>query len=102
MADKKLRFDIEANSDEARRALAELRRAFDATLGALKKQQGDVALFKAAQQDAAKLEAQIRSLAKAGGDSGALTATLNECGGFLFEMLGDWLTCWRFCFYCSF
>lgn len=76
MADKKLRFDIEANSDEAKRALAELRSAFDTTLGALKKQQGGIALFKAAQQDAAKLEAQIKKLAKAGGDTTALNTAL--------------------------
>lgn len=76
MADKKLRFDIEANSDAARRALADLRREFDATLGALKKQQGEVALFKAAQQDAAKLERQLNALAKAGGDTTALQASL--------------------------
>lgn len=76
-AKNKLSFDIEANSDQAKRALAELRREFDATLGALKKQQGDIALFKAAQQDAAKLEAQIKRLAKAGGDTSAMTATLN-------------------------
>lgn len=76
MADKKLRFDIEANSDAAKRALAELRREFDTTLGALKKQQGDIALFKAAQQDAARLEAQIKKLAKAGGDTSALNSAL--------------------------
>lgn len=76
MADKKLRFDIEANSDEAKRALAELRSAFDTTLGALKKQQGGIALFKAAQQDAAKLEAQIKKLAKAGGDTTQLNTAL--------------------------
>ena len=76
MADKKLRFDIEANSDEAKRALAELRREFDATMAALKGQQGDIALFKAAQQDAARLEVQIRKLAKAGGDTSALETTL--------------------------
>ena len=76
MADKKLRFDIEANSDEAKRALAQLRREFDATLAALKGQQGDVALFKAATQDAAKLEKQIKALAKAGGDTSALETTL--------------------------
>lgn len=76
MADKKLRFEIEANSDEARRAVAGLRREFDTTLAALKKQQGDVALFKAAQQDAARLESQIKKLAKAGGDTTALNTAL--------------------------
>lgn len=76
MADKKLRFDIEANSDAARRALADLRREFDATLAALKKQQGDIALFKAAQKDAAALEKQIKSIAKTGADTSALTASL--------------------------
>lgn len=72
----KLRFDIEANSDAAKRALADLRREFDTTLAALKKQQGDIAIFKAAQRDAAALEKQIKSLAKAGGDTSALTASL--------------------------
>lgn len=76
MADKKLRFDIEANSDAARRAVADLRREFDATLAALKKQQGDIAIFKAAQRDAAALEKQIKSLGRAGGDTTALNAAL--------------------------
>lgn len=76
MADRKLTFDIEANSDAARRALADLRREFNQTLAELKRQQGDIALFKAAQQDAAKLERQIKALGKAGGDTSALTAAL--------------------------
>lgn len=77
MADSKVRFDITANSDAAQRALAQLRREFDKTLADLKKQQGDIALFKAAQRDAAALERQIKSLSKAGGDTGALTNSLN-------------------------
>ncbi len=76
MSDKKLRFDIEANSDSAKRALAELRSEFYATLGALKKQQGDIALFKAAQRDAAALEKQFKALARAGGDTTQLNASL--------------------------
>ena len=76
VADNKVRFDIEANSDAAQKAVAALRREFDTTLNALKKQQGDVALFKSAQKDAAQLEAQIKKLAKAGGDTSALNATL--------------------------
>ena len=76
MADKILRFDIEANSDAARRAVADLRREFDTTLAALKKQQGDIAIFKAAQRDAAALEKQIKSLSRAGGDTTALNAAL--------------------------
>ena len=76
VAEKKIRFDIEANSDAAQKAVAALRREFDTTLNALKKQQGDIALFKAATADAARLEAQIKKLAKAGGDTGALTAAL--------------------------
>lgn len=76
VADKKLRFDIEANSDSAKRALTELQSAFDTTLGALKKQQGEVALFKAAIADAARLETQIKRLAKAGGDTTALNTAL--------------------------
>ena len=76
MAEKKIRFDIEANSDAAQKAVASLRREFDTTLNALKKQQGDIALFKSAQQDAARLEIQIKKLARAGGDTGALTAAL--------------------------
>lgn len=76
MADKRLRFDIEANSDAARRAVADLRREFDTTLAALKKQQGDIAIFKAAQRDAAALEKQIKSLGKAGGDTSALNSAL--------------------------
>jgi tape measure domain-containing protein len=77
VADKKLRFDIEANSDEAKRALAELRREFDTTLATLKKQQGDIGMFKAAQRDAANLEKQIKTLAKTGGDTTALNAALS-------------------------
>ena len=76
MADKKLRFGIEANSDEAQKALRLLQSAFDETIGTLKRKQGDIALFKAAQQDAARLEAQIKKLAKAGGDSTALSVAL--------------------------
>jgi len=76
MADKKLRFDIGANSDEAQKALRLLQTAFDETVGTLKKKQGDIALFKAAQQDAAKLETEIKKLAKAGGDTTALNAAL--------------------------
>ncbi|MBU2640498.1 MAG: tape measure protein [Gammaproteobacteria bacterium] len=77
MTTKKLSFDIEANSDSAKRALAELRSAFDATLAALKKQQGEVALFKAAQRDAAALEKQIKALGRAGGDTTALNTALS-------------------------
>lgn len=76
MATNKIRFDIEANSDAAQKAVAELRKTFDTTLNALKKQQGDVALFKSAQRDAAALEAQINKLSKAGGDTTALTRAL--------------------------
>lgn len=76
MAEKKIRFDIEANSDAAQKAIADLRKTFDTTLGALKKQQGDIALFKSAQRDAAALEAQITKLSKAGGDTTALTRAL--------------------------
>lgn len=76
MADKKLRFDIEANSDGAQKALRLLQTAFDETVGTLKKKQGDIALFKAAQQDAAKLERQIKALGKTGGDTTALNAAL--------------------------
>lgn len=76
MADKKLSFDIEANSDGAQKALRLLQTAFYETVGTLKKQQGDIALFKAAQQDAARLEVQIKRLAKAGGDTTALQSAL--------------------------
>lgn len=76
MADRKIRFDIEANSDAARRALADLRRAYNSAIADLKRQQGDIALFRAAQQDAAKLERQIKALGKAGGDTSGLTAAL--------------------------
>ena len=76
MAGRKLTFDIEANSDAARQAVAQLRTEFNKTLAELKRQQGDIALFKAAQQDAAKLERQIKALGKAGGDTSALTAAL--------------------------
>lgn len=72
----KLSFDIEANSDGAQKALSLLQTAFDETVGTLKKQQGDIALFKAAQQDAARLEVQIKKLAKAGGDTTALQSAL--------------------------
>lgn len=76
MATNKIRFDIEANSDAAQKAVAELRRTFETTIGALKKQQGDIALFKSAQRDAAALEAQINKLSRAGGDTTALTRAL--------------------------
>lgn len=76
MANRKLTFDIDANSDEAKRAIVALRREYDRAVSDLKRQQGDIALFKAAQQDAARLERQIRSLAKAGGDTSGLTAAL--------------------------
>lgn len=76
MADRKIRFDIEANSDSARRAIAELRREYDRAVADLKRQQGDIALFKAAQQDVAKLERQIRALGKAGSDTSGLSAAL--------------------------
>lgn len=72
----KLKFDIEANTDEARNSLRLLENAFYETVGAMKKKQGDIALFKAAQQDAAKLETQIKKLAKAGGDTTALQSAL--------------------------
>jgi hypothetical protein len=76
MADQRVRFDIEANADPAKRALSELDRAFGKTVDSLKKKQADVALFKAAQQDAAALERQIKALAKAGGDTTALNTAL--------------------------
>lgn len=77
MAENKIRFDIEANSDAAQKAVAALRKQFDTTVNALKKQQGDIALFKSAQQDAARLEAQIQKLSKAGGNTTVLTQALN-------------------------
>ena len=77
MAENKIRFDIEANSDAAQKAVASLRKQFDITVNALKKQQGDIAIFKSAQQDAARLEAQIQKLSKAGGNTTALTQALN-------------------------
>lgn len=88
MAEKKIRFDIEANSDAAQRAVAALRREFDNTLNALKRQQGDIAVFKSAQRDAANLERQIKALGRAGGDTTALNAALAAQRARLVELSG--------------
>ena len=76
MTDRRLRFDIDANTDSAKREIESLRREFEKVVTALKGQDAEIKAFKAAERDAAKLEAQIKRTAKAGGETGGLQATL--------------------------